>query len=322
MKNKIIRRFLTALLPALLALGLMAASALAESDSGEEYIERSWSWTEAKIIETKKTIDYENSMEFPWYYASSFSLDPGFYVVNKNLNIDGRVFLKGDTEILLMDGFTLNVKGLYIPAGKTLKIYGQKENTGKLVSYPSGGGAGIGATRDNQPGGNIEIHGGIIDTKGDKNCAGIGSNDGDQTSGSIRIFGGTVKATGGESGAGIGAGRGAVQGNIIIYGGKVRAEGGHYAAGIGGGNGQGTSPMKGGHAGIIDIYGGIINAKGGDDGAGIGGGEGGNCGVITIHGGTIERAKGGNNGAGIGGGECEHTGDGGSITIHGGTVNA
>ena len=305
MKTTTIRPFVIAFLSALMALCFLILPALAEVDS-IEYIKHSWSGTGV----LSETMTSTNVPEFPL----DTSVAAGTYVVNKDITISGRVSLAGDTDLILMDGCTLNVKGLYVPLGKTLKIYGQTEGTGKLVSYSSGG-AGIGA-------GNIEIHGGSIDAKGDKNGAGIGSYDTDQSSGTITIYAGSVKATGGESGAGIGAGSGAVQGRIIIYGGTVTAKGGHYAAGIGGGNGQGKSPMKGGHAGTIDIYGGNITAIGGDDGAGIGGGEGGNCGKITIYGGTIEKAKGGNNSAGIGGGECESTGDGGTILILGGTVNA
>ena len=68
-----------------------------------------------------------------------------------------------------------------------------------------------------------------------------------------------------------------------------------------------------GDCGEITIYGGTIRACGGPDGAGIGGGSGS---TVTVHGGTVESA-GGMYGAGIGG--SKH-GGGGDITIRGGTL--
>ena len=91
--------------------------------------------------------------------------------------------------------------------------------------------------------------------------------------------------------------------------GTLDAYGGHLGAGIGSGSG--------GDCGNITINGGSITATG-NHGAGIGGGNGGDGGTITIHGGTVT-ANGGNFGAGIGGGSG---GDGGSINIHGGTVTS
>ena len=91
--------------------------------------------------------------------------------------------------------------------------------------------------------------------------------------------------------------------------GTLDAYGGHLGAGIGSGSG--------GDCGNITINGGSITATG-NHGAGIGGGNGGDGGTITIHGGTVT-ANGGNFGAGIGGGS---DGDGGSINIHGGTVTS
>jgi len=277
------------------------------------FIERSWNGSKV-VTEDRTEYDVQN-------VPDNGSMTSGWYYLDRNVTVNSRIYLEGDTYLILRDGFKLDVKGIYVPKGSTLTIYGQTENAGEIYSHP-GSGAGIGATSDNHPGGNVVIHGGKIRAEGAGHCAGIGGNDGNEKDiGDFTMYGGDVTATGGESGAGIGGGQACEGGKITIYGGKVTAEGGHYGAGIGGGNGQDTDPLRGAHAGTITIYGGVITAKGGDDAAGIGGGEGGNAGTITINGGVIN-AHGGHNGAGIGCGEAESTGNGGTITINGGVVNA
>ena len=253
----------------------------------------------------------------------SKSIEGGWYYLDRNVTVDGRMCFTGNADLILGDGNKLDVEGLYVPKGSTLTIYAQsndKDTAGQIYSHPDSG-AAIGAYSGHK-GGSIVIKGGTITAEGHDHCAGIGGNDDDRKDlGSITIYGGTIDATGGGSGAGIGGGRACEGGNITIYGGDVTAEGGHYGAGIGGGNGQDTNPMRGAHGGTITIWGGKVTATGGDDGAGIGGGEGGNAGNITIKGGTVT-AQGGNNSAGIGCGEAESTGNGGSVTIEGGTVTA
>ena len=115
---------------------------------------------------------------------------------------------------------------------------------------------------------------------------------------------------------------------LTIYGqqdgsGSLTANcGGYYCAGIGGNN---PDYLWGyGNCGSITINGGTVTATGGEWGAGIGGGNGeqeysggGGGGVITINGGTVTAT--GNHGAGIGGG---HGGYGGTVTINGGEVTA
>ena len=39
----------------------------------------------------------------------------GKYYLDRNLTLDERIFLTGDTELVLGDGNKLDVKGLYIP---------------------------------------------------------------------------------------------------------------------------------------------------------------------------------------------------------------
>ena len=251
-------------------------------------------WDGAGVVATEKSheaspVPSDGKMAGGWYYLDS------------DVTVDGRVCLTGDTYLILTDGKTLDVKGLYVPKGSTLRIYGQGNGTGYLYSHPANG-AAIGAYSGHR-GGAVEVHGGIVKAEGAKNCAGIGGNDDDRKDlGGFTIYDGTVTATGGESGAGIGGGRACEGGAITVYGGTVTATGGHYGAGLGGGNGQDTSPMRGAHGGTITIYGGTVNATGGDDAAGIGGGEGGNAGAIEINGGTVT-AQGGDYSAGIGCGE-------------------
>ena len=221
---------------------------------------------------------------------SDGNMTSGWYYLNSNVTKNGRIeSITGDVNLILGDGFTLDVKGLYVPVGSTLTIYGQNPDpsldNGKIYSHPSGG-AAIGgySGHDN---GNIVIHGGNIVANGYDHCAGIGSNDG-RTGGSITIYGGTVTAKGGRDGAGIGGGRNCNGGDITIYGGEITANGPtdsdtcENGAGIGGGSC--------GAGGNITIYGGTITTYS-RDGAGIGGGDDGAGGNITIHGGSITSVK-------------------------------
>ena len=297
-------------------LRLSAASGLRAIDD-VQYIERTWDANAHKVTsESKPATDAKP-------VPSDGSMTSGWYYLNSNVKVNGRIYLEGDTHLILCDGYTLDVKGIYVPKGSTFTIYGQSDgkDAGKIDSHPSSG-AGIGATSDNHPGGNVVIHGGNIKAKGYDHCAGIGGNDGNEKDiGDFTMYGGTVNAEGGSYSAGIGGGQACEGGRITIYGGTVTAEGDTCGAGIGGGNGKDHDPFRGGHAGTITIWGGIVTAEGGDEAAGIGGGEGGNAGNITINGGTII-ATGGKHGAGIGCGEGETTGTGGTITINGGTVTA
>ena len=227
---------------------------------GTAYIQRSWDG-EKVVEETKYTSEQAQSV------PADGQMTSGFYYLDRDVTVDGRIELTGDTWLILGDGFTLDVKGLYIPEGSKLTIYGQGEEKGKLYSHPNGGGAAIGgySGHDN---GTIVIMGGTIVAEGDGNCAAIGSND-SRATGDITIFGGTITATGGDNGAGIGGGNGGAGGTINVYGGTVRnliSDTGSKAAGIGGGaNGDG---------GTVTVYGGTVIAHRDTEGAAIGGGVG------------------------------------------------
>ena len=269
-----------------------------------DYIECSWTGTRVDSTrqwkEEVQTVPSDGSMTSGWYY------------LNSNVSVDGRINLTGDTYLILGDGFTLDVKGIFIPQNSTLTIYAQSNgNTaGKIYSHPDGGGAAIGG-KSKSNNGSVEIHGGTIIADGDGHCAGIGTNDG-KTGGSITIYGGTVTAKGGSDGAGIGGGRNCDGGTIVIYGGTINAneDPNENGAAIGGGDC--------GDGGNITIYGGTINCWS-RDGACIGGGDDGDGGTITINGGTIKCWDAGHaQGARIGGG-CD--GDGGITTITGGIID-
>ena len=278
------------------------------ADAGVPYI--SCSWKDGKLVKEEKTTD---TTWISWTYGNE--IPGGKYVLNSyepTWKVEDRIYLQDDTSILLCDGKTLDVEGLYIPAGKTLTIYGQSGGTGKIYSHPDGGGAGIGGYKGHDNG-SIVIHGGTIEAIGDDNCAGIGSNSG-QVTGPITIYGGTITATAVQNGAGIGGGRGAGGGTIQILGGSVTATGADSSAGIGGGN---PSDSHEDNSTII-IRGGTVTAFGDSKGAGIGGAAYRKEGTITINRGDVV-ATAGVNSAAIGGG---YRGGAGKITINGGTVTA
>ena len=276
------------------------------------YVERSWNGSE--VVSEDKTCEAAKSLN------EAQKMDGGWYLLTDNWTSGKCLQVTEDSSLILTDGLTLQTDGIYIQKGKTLTIYGQTNDTGKIVSQVATG-AGIGANPERGAGGNLVVHGGRIEATGGSQGAGIGGADGNEKEvGSFTVYGGSVIAQGGKNGAGIGGGEACEGGSITIYGGTVEATGGARGAGIGGGNGK-DKPVRGAHGGTITISGGTVTANGGEDAAGIGGGEGGNAGNITIGGGEVT-ARGGDNASGIGCGEGESTGVGGTVTISGGTVMA
>ena len=255
-----------------------------------------------------------------------------WYLVSGTVSIPNRVSVSGDVSIILGDGAELKaMQGITVDEGSSLKIYGQKEQTGILYSDASGkyDAAGIGSENAGKAG-TIEVYGGNITALGGNKAPGIGSSSGDQGQvvigrgvvnavggmdgagiggcSAVDIQGGTVTAAGKDGGAGIGGNASQSGNKIRISGGKVTASGGDKGAGIGSGkNASGNE---------VTVIQGEITATGGEAAAGIGGGDGGAGGYISITGGTVT-AKGGTNG--IGGGR---NGDCGSVDLYGGTVLA
>jgi len=226
------------------------------------------------------------TVEDATFVASSkyplYDLQSGWYVVEGDVTIAGRVQCRGDVHLVLMDGATLTVgSGIaVVPDVAHLTVYGQAEGTGKLISRATvEGEAGIGGTSTDS-GGNLTINGGTVEAYGAKHASGIGGGKGRKGQ-NIVVNGGTVTATGGAGAAGIGGGYTKEGDGITINGGTVMATGGAEAAGIGGGGEAGKGKN-------ILINGGTVTAIGSEEGGtGIGGGKGGAVENINLNGGTI-----------------------------------
>ena len=329
-----------------LLLNMVAQGAWAEN-TAITYIERSWSDTEKKVVETAKTIsDYTlltGSDDWVGIGANDDDKDH-YYVVKgnvsyKTLNVFGRVHL------ILCDDATLTCWGGIIVDNihnlAKLFIYSQSDGAkqGRLVvtNNEYEGAAGIGSTHM-EACGEITIHGGNLDVTGGKRGAGIGGGGrlpDDQQAGAdgiTTIYGGHVKAQGGNWGAGIGGGASANGGTFYLYGGEVTAIGGNCGAGVGGGGSIEASiynydenSAPGGCAGHIHVYGGKLTAQGGRKGAGIGTGDDADNSLETrgelyvYNEGATVTATGGKYGAGIGGGSYSY---GIKTYIYAGTVTA
>ncbi len=210
------------------------------------------------------------------------------YVLKENIEIEGRIVVKGEAKLVLNAGCTLTAsKGITVQEGNTLII----EGSGTLIASAN--------------------------VSGTYNYAGIGGLS-NQDCGTVIINSGTIIANKGTYGqaAGIGGGQGNSNGGnggtIVINGGKVTATGAGGGAGIGGGPGK--SAVR------ISITGGEIDATGSADSAAIGGGSEGSCGEINISGGKIIAT--GITGPGIGSGRNANQEGINKINITGGEVTA
>lgn len=196
-----------------------------------------------------------DAMAFP--LPENNVLDCLWYKADGKVTVPGDLTVSGDVNLILKDGCELTVdEGVRVPEGSSLTIYAQSEgdDAGELIATGAGGSAGIGG------GGNITIHGGIIEATGGTEedffgGAGIGGNGrilslyddyyyseteeiifiNTGATGTVCIYGGDITATGGYYSAGIGGGYGCDAGNISIYGGNISATGQDGAPGIGGG---------------------------------------------------------------------------------------
>ena len=240
-------------------------------------------------------------------FTDGGTLPSGWYVVNSDISVSGRLNVTGTVNLILGDGTTLYFPdgGISVFENNNLIIWGQSASSGRLnATTPGDFHSAIGGVSYSPNSGNITINGGIITATSSSHAAAIGgAKDG---SGHVTINGGTVTAAcNNASGAGIGGG-GCFSfqetndfGNttVTITGGTVTATGGSAGAGIGGGQQQ---------KGTVNISGGTVTATGGSNGAGIGGGQRSN-GIVTITGGTIV-ATGGSDANGIGHGNTPYVG--------------
>lgn len=197
--------------------------------------------------------------------GSMTELSNGWYVVDSDVTISSRLTIQGNVHLVLKDGAKLTAeKGISVTGGRSLTVYGQYRNTGKLIATSNeSNDAGIGGTWDDLSFGSVTINGGDIDAQGGDYAAGIGLGCGINNFDSININGGKVNARGGVAAAGIGGGGGTsglIDHKIIvtINGGTVTAEGGTGAAGIGGGFNCTNVDVA--------VNGGTVTANGGPDG--------------------------------------------------------
>ena len=127
MTKRLIGCGLVLMLCAIAALGLFTAAALA--DGTVSYVKRSWNGTQ--VVSTDKT---QTAVPVP----SDGNMTSGWYILDSNVTKNGRVeSITGDVCLILGDGYTLDVKGLYVPQGSTLTIYAQSdgENAGKIYGH-------------------------------------------------------------------------------------------------------------------------------------------------------------------------------------------
>jgi len=218
-----------------------------------------------------------------WYgYGQTYVVQNG-----QTVNLTAGAICSGAVNLILEDGATLNVgsdatnnAAINVAGTNSLTIYGQQNNSGKLVAHTNTKyGSAIGGNYK-QDGSNITINGGDI-TAWAYFAAGIGG--GNSAAGhDIIINGGTIQAQdkyNGSGSSGIGGGYNNDGYDIFINGGTITATGASNAAGIGGG--------KIGHCYNISITGGTITATCGSYAAGIGGGYQSYGYNISITGGTI-----------------------------------
>lgn len=164
-----------------------------------------------------------------------------WYVVNTDINIQNRLVIRGDVNLILCDGVTLTVgRSVVVQNTSKLTIYAQStgDNAGKLIASYEGGdgdpgnsGIGIrgngGTTTTEFPrrgsGGEIVINGGVITATGWKSSPSWNNQTPDDYAGlfakTITINGGKVTATAKNGGYGI------MGEEVTINGGYVEAKG-------------------------------------------------------------------------------------------------
>lgn len=201
--------------------------------------------------------DQQSEENYTVIDSATTAWESGWYAAEGEVNLSDRVTVTGDVNLVLKNGAVLTAaKGVGIPAGASLTIYGQTNTEaamGQLIAtsdnYYSDG---IGRTNGEDGVGAITIVGGKINATGKNSGAGIAGYE-------TAILGGVVTALGGSSGgAGIGGGNQSYPSAVTISGGNVTATGGIGAAGIGCGSFSWNSSASS----VVTITGGNVTALG------------------------------------------------------------
>lgn len=228
------------------------------------------------------------------------SLNGYFYIVKKDVTISTDIYINEDTKLILCDGAKLTVNGYIDGTSGTTKhsltIYGQENQTGKLIVNATTGHNGI-LVKD------LDIHGGDISFTGgdDGTYAAI------QVGNDMKVYGGTIKAIGGDNGV---CDAIKVANKMEVYGGTINATGGTSGVGIQI-NGTGTPFV---------VSGGTITAKGANSSSSDGLAGIAVNGASHITGGTIKTTGGDAGTSGTYGGAGFYTGSG--ISVDGGSFVA
>ena len=157
------------------------------------------------------------------------TLTDGWYLVRGTVEYSGQVTISGTVHLILEDGCSVTATNYAVNQDNTFNIYGQKQNSGTLITgTPGANKAGIGSSGYNGCG-VITINGGRITATGGLWAPAIGGVTYGNT---ITINGGIVNATGGRIAAAIGGGQD-VAGTVIINGGQVTATEDRLGTGIG-----------------------------------------------------------------------------------------
>ena len=168
------RRFLRAAMASVLALGMAPSAALAEGALDGNDAEPVPAYGASQAEEAVKYVDeFDKENNCPAATEiedDSVGWTDGWYVVNGNVTVANRIQVSGNVWLILADGATLNAeKGIHVPDGSSLTVYGQLDGTGELYANweqkLNAGDAGIGG--DSQKGGgDITVNGGHVYAQG------------------------------------------------------------------------------------------------------------------------------------------------------------
>ena len=187
----------------------------------------------------------------------SETVSGGWYAVDKNVTVEGRIRIDGDVKLVLCDGAQLTAAdGIELQGdANSLTIYAGTLGNGAIA----GTGTLLAGTSDG--------------VNGTSTSTGIGSSHAvdDSEIGYERVHltinGGRIVAFSGSWSAGIGGAANCAGGTITINGGDVTAVSTHYGAGVGGGS---TAGRMGAKDLQIFVNGGTVTGTGNNGGHAIG----------------------------------------------------